>query len=119
MIKKILPVLIVAVAVFLALPKSQGFVDLPESQEIAIAAIVSAVVALVFDFAITRVPWLEYFRQYREAWSASLALLLIHGLENLLPTGSDVLSVNAVGLLIAAVLYLLGRVALARRGLLA
>ena len=116
--RKFIPAVIVLAAILFALPKgAQGFVDLPASQEIAITGIFISVLALVFDFAIGKFPWLEFFRQYQIAWATSLSLLFVTALENWLPTGSDYLSIQAVGLLIAAVLYLLGRSALRARGL--
>jgi hypothetical protein len=115
--KKYIPVLIVALFVLFSLPKvDQGFVDLPGSQEVAITGIFVAAAALVFDWLIGRFPWLEFFKQYRETWAAALSLLFIHALENWLPTGSDMISIEAVSLLIAVALYLLGRTALVRRG---
>jgi hypothetical protein len=115
--KKYIPVLVVALFVLFSLPKAdQGFVDLPGSQEVAITGIFIAAAALAFDWLIGRFPWLEFFKQYQEAWAGALSLLFIQALENWLPTGSDMLSINAVNLLIAAALYLLGRTALARRG---
>lgn len=98
-------------------PMVQGFVDLPDSQEMAINGVFVAVGALVFDFLIGRFAWLEFFRQYREAWSLALSALAIRALENGLPTGSDELSIKAVALLIAVVLYLLSRTALQRKGI--
>src|SRR5262245_42871174 len=101
--KKLIPALVVIVFIVFALPKrAQGFVDLPGSQEIAITGIFVSLAALLFDWLIGRLPWLEFFRQYREAWASALSLLFIQALENWLPTGSDALSIQAVSLLIAA-----------------
>lgn len=97
-------------------PMVQGFVDLPDSQEIAINGIFVAAGALLFDFLVGRLAWLEFFRQYREAWSLALSALSIRALENSLPTGSDELSVSAVALLISVALYLLSRTFLQRKG---
>lgn len=97
-------------------PAVQGFVDLPDTQEMAINGIFVAVGALLFDFLIGRFAWLEFFRQYRETWSLALSALSIRWLENSLPTGSDELSISAVALLIAVALYLLSRTALQRQG---
>jgi len=97
-------------------PAVEGFVDLPDTQEMAINGIFVAVGALLFDFLIGRFAWLEFFRQYRETWSLALSALAIRGLENSLPTGSDELSISAVALLIAVALYLLSRTALQRKG---
>jgi len=115
--KRIIPFVVIALAIAVNLQRSAaGFVDLPASQEIAITGIFIAVLGLALDFAIGRLPWLEFFRQYQEAWATSLALLFTAGLENWLPTGSDYLSIQAVGLLIAAALYLLGRTVFRNRG---
>lgn len=97
-------------------PAVQGFVDLPDTQEMAINGIFVAVGALLFDFLIGRFAWLEFFRQYRETWSLALSALAIRGLENSLPTGSNELSISAVALLIAVALYLLSRTTLQRQG---
>lgn len=97
-------------------PVAQQFVDLPEGQELAITGIFITVVALLFDFSIGKFPWLSFFKQYQEAWAVALAAVSITALENALPTGSDEISINAVALLIAIVLYLLGRTWLIRRG---
>ena len=115
--KKLIPVMIVILAIAFNLQRSAaGFVDLPASQEIAITGIFIALAGLAFDFAIGKFPWLEFFRQYQIAWASALALLSITGLENWLPDGSDFLSIQAVALLIAAALYLLGRTALQQQG---
>ena len=115
--KKFFPFLVVALFVLFNLPSSeQGFVDLPQAQEIGITSVFLLAVALLLDFAIGRFPWLDFFKQYQEAWAGALSLLFIHALENWLPTGSDFLSIQAVSLLIAAALYLLSRTVLARRG---
>ena len=94
---------------------AQQFVDLPVEQELALTSIVTALFAIAFDWAIGRFPWLDFFRQYREAWSLAAAALVVKGIENALPTGSDAVSIPAVGLLIAVALYLLGRTLLVRR----
>lgn len=108
-------VVLVALTLSACAPVVQGFVDLPDWQERSINGIFISVVALVFDYAIGRFPWLSFFSQYREAWALALSSLAIRALENGLPTGSDELSVSAVSLLIAAVLYLLSRTLLMRR----
>jgi hypothetical protein len=115
--KKIIPFVVVALAIAVNLQRAAaGFVDLPAEQEGQITGIFIAVLGLALDFAIGRFPWLEFFRQYQIAWATSLALLFTVGLENWLPTGSEYLSIQAVGLLIAAALYLLGRTVFRNRG---
>lgn len=99
-------------------PVSQKFVDLPVEQEAAITFIVVSVIALLFNFAIARFPILAFLREHQEAWSLSLAVLAVRGIEEALPTGSDTISIAAVGLALSVVVYLLGRAALKRRGLL-
>jgi len=114
--KKTLPLVLIVFVLVAFSSAVQGFVDLPDSQEMAINGIFVAIGALAFDFLIGRFAWLEFFKQYREAWSLSLSALSIRWLENSLPTGSDELSVSAVALLIAVALYLLSRTALQRKG---
>jgi len=114
--KKLITLIVVLLSITACAPAVQGFVDLPDSQEIAINGIFVAVGALLLDFLVGRFAWLEFFKQYREAWSLALSALSIRWLENSLPTGSDELSVSAVALLIAVALYLLSRTALQRKG---
>lgn len=114
--KKIFPFVLIMILLVACAPVVQGFVDLPDSQEMAINGIFVAVGALLFDFLVGRFAWLEFFRQYREVWSLALSALSIRWLENTLPTGSDELSVSAVALLIAVALYLLSRTILQRKG---
>jgi hypothetical protein len=97
-------------------PVAQGFVELPDEQKIAISGIFVAVFALLFDAAIGRLSWLEFFRQYQEAWALAASTLFTAWLQNALPTGFEDLSIKFVALLIAIALYLLGRTWLARRG---
>lgn len=115
--KKLITLICVLFVLTACSPMTQGFVDLPDSQEMAINGIFVAIGALIFDALIGRFAWLEFFRQYREAWSLALSALTIRWLENSLPTGSDELSVSAVALLIAVALYLLSRTALQRKGI--
>ena len=115
-LKNILLVVIIAFVLAACAPAVQGFVQLPADQETALTGIFIAVVALAFDFIIAQVPWLAFLKQYQEALSLSLAALLVKALENLLPTGSDGISIPAVGLLISVALYLLGRTALMKNG---
>lgn len=114
--KKLFILIVVLLSITACSPMAQQFVDLPDSQEMAINGIFVAVGALIFDVLIGRFAWLEFFKQYREAWSLALSALSIRWLENLLPTGSDELSVSAVALLIAVALYLLSRTTLQRKG---
>ncbi len=114
--KKFLSLILIVLVLTACTPVVQGFVDLPDSQEIAINGIFVAIGALAFDFLVGRFAWLEFFKQYREGWSLALSALSIRWLENSLPTGSDQLSVSAVALLIAVALYLLSRTALQRKG---
>jgi hypothetical protein len=114
--KKIIMLVFVVLVLSACAPVVQGFVDLPDGQEKAINGIFVAVGALLLDFLIGKFAWLEFFRQYKEAWSLALSALAIRGLEQLLPTGSEELSVQAVALLIAVALYLLSRTFLQRKG---
>ncbi len=108
--------ILIALLLTACAPAVQGFVDLPPEQELAITSIVIAVVALALDWLIGRFPWLEFFRQYREVWSLAVATLVIKYIENALPTGSDPLSIPLVQMVIAALVYLLGRMIMKRRG---
>lgn len=120
--KTAFPVLFVLalLAAFLFLPSPDTnitqFVDLPSEQEAAITGVFLALFALLFDFAIGKLPWLKFFNQYREAWALATATLSIGWLENILPTGTDSIAIPGVAFLVALVLYLLGRVVLKRRG---
>jgi hypothetical protein len=112
-------VIVLAVLVFTsppAVPALQGFVDLPVEQEQAINGIFLALFSLLLDLAIGKIPWLEFFRQYREAWSLTFSTLFIGWLQNILPTGFEDLSIKIVAVLIALALYLLSRMVLKRRG---
>ena len=115
----VITILVLAALVFTAPPAVagfNGFVDLPTEQEAAISGIFVAVFALLFDFAVGKLPWLEFFRQYREAWALSLAALFVAWFQNVLPTGFEDISIKFTAALIAVALYLLGRVVLMRRG---
>lgn len=92
-----------------------GFVQLPDEQKAAIAGIFVAVFALVFDYLIGRFPWLEFFRQYQEAWALALATAFTAWLENFLPSDFGDIAIKLIALLIAVALYLLGRTMLMRR----
>ena len=115
--KKLFTLIFVLLSITACSPMVQGFVDLPDSQEMAINGVFVAAGALLFDFLIGRFAWLDFFRQYKEAWSLALSALAIHSLEYALPTGSDELSIKAVALLIAVALYLLSRTFLQRKGI--
>jgi len=108
-------ILLVLVVLTACAPVAQEFVELPDEQKIAISGIFVAVFALLFDATIGRLPWLEFFRQYQEAWALAASALSTAWLQNLLPTGFEDLSIKAVALLIAIALYLLGRTWLVRR----
>jgi hypothetical protein len=92
------------------------FVELPAEQKTAIAGIFVAVFALIFDFLIGKYPWLSFFRQYQEAWALALATVFTAWLENVLPSDFGEIAIKLVSLLIAVVLYLLGRTWLMKRG---
>lgn len=94
---------------------AQQFVDLPDTQETGIKVVVTALLALGFDWLIGVAAWLAFLRMYQEGFALSLSLLVINAIENALPTGSDPIALPAVGLFIAIALYLLGRTALKRR----
>jgi len=108
-------ILLVMLVLTSCVPVAQEFVELPDEQKIAISGIFVAVFALLFDAAIGRLPWLEFFRQYQEAWAVAAAALGTSWLQNILPTGSDAVAIPGVALLIAIALYLLGRTWLVRR----
>lgn len=93
-----------------------NFIELPAEQKTAIAGIFMAVFALVFDYLIGRFPWLAFFRQYQEAWALAAATVFTAWLENLLPADFGEIAIKLISLLIAVILYLLGRTLLKRRG---
>lgn len=98
----------------------QGFVALPDEQKATITGLFIAGFALLFDFAIGRVPWLEFLRKYQTEWALVAAVAFITWLENILPTGFEDVSIKGIGfilaLLAAVIPYLLIRKALVRRG---
>jgi predicted small secreted protein len=94
---------------------AQGFVDLPDAQETGIKVVVTALLALAFDWLIGISAWLAFLRAYQEGFALALGLLAVSTIENYLPTGSDPIAIPAVGLFISVALYLLGRTLLARR----
>ena len=114
--KRLLLFVLLTVVLVACAPVATNFVALPEYQKLAITGIFIAVLALVLDFAIGKLPWLVFFRQYQEVWATGVAIAFTNWLENALPTGTENLSISAVGLLIAAALYFLGRTALRRKG---
>jgi hypothetical protein len=93
-----------------------GFVQLPDEQKAAIAGIFVAVFALIFDYLIGKYPFLAFLRQYQEAWALALATTFTAWLENLLPADFGDIAIKLISLLIALVVYLLGRTMLVRRG---
>ncbi len=89
---------------------TQKFVDLPAEQEIAISGIFIMLVAVLFDLAVAKFPWLSFFNQYREVWALALSTLFVTWLQNVLPTGLEDISIKFVAVLIAVALYLLAKV---------
>lgn len=92
------------------------FVELPAEQKTAIAGIFVAVFALVFDYLIGRFPWLAFFKQYQEAWALAAATVFTAWIENILPADFGDIAIKLISLVIAVILYLLGRTILMRRG---
>jgi hypothetical protein len=98
----------------------QGFVQLPDEQQAAITGLFIAGFALGFDWVIGRVAWLEFLRRYQSEWAIAAAIGFIGWLQNILPTGSEDVSIKGVGfvlaLLIAVIPYRVVRKILANRG---
>ena len=115
-------ILFVTVALLLTAcaPAVQGFADLPDATETKITALVASVLALVLNFAIARVPWLEFFRKYQAEWSLSISLGLIAALEKLIPDGFADVATKGIDFLLAALLlyvpFVLARGLLVNRG---
>lgn len=114
--KKILLACVLVIAFTACAPVAAQLVELPAEQKVAIDGIFVAGFALLLDFIIGRAAWLEFFRQYQEAWALAASTLFISWLENLLPTESEAIAIPGVALVIAVALYLLARTAFRRRG---
>lgn len=101
-------------------PAVQQFADLPDATETRITALVAALVALVLNFVIARVPWLEFFRKYQAEWSLSISLGLIAALEKAIPDGMADIATKGIDFLLAALLlyvpFVLVRAWLVNRG---
>ena len=100
----------------------QSFVELPATVQTNIAALVFALIALVFNFVIARVPFLAFLRTYQEEWSLALSVVVINFIQNALPTGYEAASITGVQFLLALVFlfvpYLAIRKQFVKRGIL-
>lgn len=113
--KKIVLFVLFAVLLVACAPVAQGFVDLPVEQEAGILIVVTALLALAFDFAIGVVPWLVFLRQYQEGFAVAFSGLAISTIENALPDGSEAVALPGVNFFIAVALYLLVRTVATRK----
>ena len=95
-------------------------VALPDEVKTAILGFAVALVALVFDFAIGRFPWLEFLRKYQQESALALASAITVWLENALPTGFEDVAIKGVAFLLALLFLIVPyfgiRKALAARG---
>ena len=92
------------------------FVELPQPTIAAIAGIVLALMGLLVKWVSAYVPWLgEFLKQFEGSWGAALTTAIVVWLQNVLPGGDlSNISVLAVQLIVALVVYGLGKVGLAR-----
>ena len=77
------------------------FVDIPVEQELAITALVIALVDLGVVALISYFPWLAFLEAYKEEWGLALAAVAVAALENWLPSAYPEISVLAVALVLA------------------
>lgn len=92
------------------------FVQLPDETKVAISGLILAVVNLLFMYAVSVVPWLKFFEQYKEEWAMAISAALILWLENVLPEAYPDAAILAVQLLVALGLIIVGKYLLKRNG---
>lgn len=92
------------------------FVELPNDTKVAIGSIVLTVLSLAVAYISSVVPWLgEFLKKYKEEWALAVTAALIQWLQNLLPGGAYTdISTLSVQLVVAIVLVLLAKLALAK-----
>ena len=80
-----------------------NFVALPSDVQLAIQALVVALVAVVLQWVIARVPFLKFLAAYAQEWGLLLSAALIDLIQNALPTGSDDVSIKAILFILALI----------------
>ena len=115
----ILGVLLLSACAPVAGAIANGFVALPDNLKGLIDGLFIAAFALLFDWAIGRLPWLEFLRRYQQEWALGASIAFVTWLQNLLPTGYEDVSIKGVAFVLALIAvfvpYMLARRALAAR----
>ena len=77
------------------------FVDIPVEQELAITALVIALVNLAVTALISYAPWLAFLEEYKEEFAMAASAVAVAALENWLPSAYPEISILAVALVLA------------------
>lgn len=80
-----------------------NFVALPSDVQILIQSLAIALVTVAINFVIGRVPFLKFLAAYAQEWGLLLGGLLIDTIQNVLPTGSDDVSIKGIVFLLALI----------------
>jgi hypothetical protein len=80
---------------------TQKFVDLPDAQELGIAAVIAFVVGVLFQNLAELVPFFAFLVQYASVVAGAISLAVIKWLENALPDKYPEISILAIKLLLA------------------
>lgn len=109
--KKFIAPIVIGLAILL-LPATQagvglGFVDLPQSVETGITAVVVFVVGWVFTKVVLLLPFLEYFKQYEMQVALTLSAYFISLIENAVPDAFGGVAISGI-VFVLAILALFG-----------
>ena len=80
-----------------------SFVALPAEAQIAIQALIGALVVFVIQWVIARVPFLAFLAAYAQEWGMLLSAVVLDALQNALPTGYEDASIKGVLFLLALI----------------
>jgi len=81
----------------------QGFVELPADAQVAITALVTAVIAFALEWLIKSVPWLAFLKAYAAEWGLALSAVLLDVIQNALPTGYEDVAIKGVLFVLALI----------------
>ena len=92
------------------------FIELPQPTIVAIGGIVLAAFGLLIQWISGYAPWLAAFLEgYKLEWGMGLSALLVAWMQNALPGGDLAgVSILAVQLVVAVIVYALGKLGLAK-----
>jgi len=102
--KFIAPVVIALALVFLPVTQVSvglGFVDLPQSVEVGITAVVTFAVGWIFTKLILLIPFLSFFKTYETQIALTLSAWFISLIENAVPDAYGGVAVSGIVFVLA------------------